>query len=96
MALPGVTLASAEGFAERLRLAVSSLDWTTVLPGLHVTMSFGVACGPATRWQVALSAADGRLLDAKRWGRNAVLAASISPRPSESEPTCDKSVMAFE
>ena len=77
VALADVNLAGAHGFAERLRLAVSSLDWTTVAPGLHVTMSFGVACGPATGWQAVLTAADGRLLDAKRWGRNTVRTASI-------------------
>jgi PleD family two-component response regulator len=40
-------------------------------------MSFGVACGPAADWQAALTAADSRLLAAKRWGRNAVVMASI-------------------
>ena len=84
VALPGVSLASAQGFAERLRLAVSSLEWTTVAPGLHVTMSFGVACGPAARWQTALSAADRRLRDAKHWGRNAVLTALMPPCQDES------------
>lgn len=77
VALSGVNLASAYGFAERIRLAISDLDWTILAPGLHVTMSFGVACGPAKGWQEALTAADGRLLAAKRWGRNAVVTASI-------------------
>jgi len=77
VALSGVDLASACGFAERIRLAISSLDWTMVAPGLQVTMSFGVACGPAKGWQEALKAADERLLAAKRWGRNAVVTASI-------------------
>ena len=40
-------------------------------------MSFGVACGPATGWQVALTAADERLLAGKRRGRNTVVTASI-------------------
>ena len=77
VALSGVSLASAYGFAERIRLAVSGLDWTMVAPGLQVTMSFGVACAPAEGWQEALTAADGRLLAAKRWGRNAVVTASV-------------------
>jgi diguanylate cyclase (GGDEF)-like protein len=76
LALSGVDLAGACGFAGRLRLAVSGLDWTTVAPGLHVTVSLGVACGPAKGWQVALTAADRRLLAAKRRGRNAVVTAS--------------------
>jgi diguanylate cyclase (GGDEF)-like protein len=76
VALPGVGLAAAHGFAERMRLAVSGLDWTTVARGVHVTVSLGVACGPAKGWQAALTAADGRLLVAKRQGRNAVVTAA--------------------
>jgi diguanylate cyclase (GGDEF)-like protein len=79
VAMPGVGLAAARGFAERLRLAVAGLDWTTVAPGVHVTVSLGVACGPAKGWQGALTAADGRLLVAKRQGRNAVVTASGAP-----------------
>ena len=75
--LPGANLAGAYGFAERLRLAVSGLDWARVASRLHVTMSFGIACGQAGAWRAALTAADGRLLDAKRWGRNAVVTANI-------------------
>lgn len=74
VALSGVDLATAYGFAERIRLAVSSLDWMTVAPGLQVTMSFGVACGPAKGWQAALTAADERLLAGKRRGRDTVMA----------------------
>jgi diguanylate cyclase (GGDEF)-like protein len=77
VALAGVDLEGACGFAERIRLAISGLDWTTVAPGLHVTVSLGVACGPATDWQVALTAADERLFSAKRRGRNAVVTTSI-------------------
>jgi diguanylate cyclase (GGDEF)-like protein len=77
VALSGVDLAAAYRFAERLRLAVSGLDWTTFASGLHVTMSLGVACGPAKGWQVALAAADERLLAGKRRGRNTVVTASI-------------------
>lgn len=77
VALPGVSLAAAHGFAERLRLAVSGLDWRTVAPGLHVTVSLGVGSGPAKGWQAALTAADGRLLVAKRQGRNAVVTDAV-------------------
>lgn len=76
IALPGVDLAGAYGFAERLRLAISGLDWTAVAPGIRVTASLGVACGPAKDWHVAVTAADGRLLAAKRRGRNVVVTAS--------------------
>jgi PleD family two-component response regulator len=64
-------------FAERLRLAVRDLDWTTVASGLHITMCLGVACGPAKNWQAALATADERLLAGKRRGRNTVVTASI-------------------
>ena len=77
VALSGVDLVAAHGFAERLRLAVSRLDWAAVAPGLQVTVSLGVACGPAKGWRLAFAAADGRLLDAKRHGRNTVVTASI-------------------
>jgi two-component system, sensor histidine kinase LadS len=78
VAMPGVALAGAYGFAERLRLAVCGLDWTAVAPDLHVTVSLGVACGPAKGWHVMFTAADGRLLAAKRQGRNAVVTSSTT------------------
>jgi len=73
VALSGVDTAGACGFAERLRLTISGLDWTSVAPGLQVTVSVGVACGPAKGWQAALTTADGCLLVAKRRGRNVVV-----------------------
>ncbi len=78
VALPGVDLAVAYGFAERLRFAVCALDWTSVAPDICVTASFGVACGPAKGWRVTLTAADERLLAAKRQGRNAVVTSSTT------------------
>jgi diguanylate cyclase (GGDEF)-like protein len=78
LALPGVDLAVAHGFAERLRLAVCGLDWTAVAPDIHVTVSLGVACGPSKGWPAAFAAADRRLLAAKRQGRNAVVTSSTT------------------
>jgi diguanylate cyclase (GGDEF)-like protein len=78
VALPGVALAGAYGFAERLRLAVCDIDWTAVAPNLRVTVSLGVACGPAKSWPVTFTAADGRLLAAKRQGRNVVVTSSTT------------------
>ena len=86
LALPGVDLASAHGFAARLRLAVSDLDWTTVAPGMQVTVTLGVACGTAEGWQLAFTAADRRLLTAKRRGRNAVVTAPRRPRRVKALP----------
>jgi len=78
VAMPGVALAGASGFAERLRIAVCGLDWTAIAPALHVTVSLGAACGPAKGWPVTFTAADGRLLAAKRQGRNAVVTSSTT------------------
>lgn len=83
LALPGVRLAAARGFAERLRLSVLGHDWTSVAPGLHVTASFGVACGPAVSWQAVIAAADTPLYLAKQQGGNAVGTASLGVRPAE-------------
>ena len=82
LALPGVKLGAARGFADRLRLCVLGHDWTSVAPGLHVTASFGVACGPAVSWQAAIAAADTPLYLAKQRGGNAVETASARVLPA--------------
>ncbi|MGA2529826.1 MAG: GGDEF domain-containing protein [Acidimicrobiales bacterium] len=76
VALAGVDLAGANGFAERIRNAICEVDWLTIASGLRVTVSLGVGCAPARDWQAALAAADGRLLAAKRQGRNTIVGAS--------------------
>lgn len=83
LALPGVRLSAARGFAERLRLSVLGHDWTSVAPGLQVTASFGVACGPAASWQAVIAAADTPLYLSKQHGGNAVGTASLGARPAE-------------
>ena len=82
LALPGVKLGAARGFADRLRLAVLGHDWASVAPGLHVTASFGVACGPAASWQAVIAAADTPLYLAKQRGGNAVGTAPPAARPA--------------
>jgi diguanylate cyclase (GGDEF)-like protein len=82
LALPGISPAAARRFAERLRRAVSGHDWTPIVPGLHVTASFGVACGPASSWQAIIADADADLYLAKQGGRNAVGTASVDTRVS--------------
>jgi diguanylate cyclase (GGDEF)-like protein len=77
LALPGISPGAARGFAERLRRAVLGHDWTSIAPELHVTASFGVACGPAISWQAVIAAADALLYMAKQRGRNSVGTASI-------------------
>jgi diguanylate cyclase (GGDEF)-like protein len=75
--MSGVDLAGACGFAERIRLTVSDFAWTAIAPALRLTISVGVACGPARDWQAAIKSADARLLAAKRAGRNTVVTAPV-------------------
>ncbi|HTS21349.1 MAG TPA: diguanylate cyclase [Casimicrobiaceae bacterium] len=61
------------GVCERLRAAVASHAWETLRPGLAVTISIGVANrADFTSSAAMLAAADARLYDAKRAGRNCV------------------------
>ena len=71
-ALPAVELAAAKDFAERIRMKVRNYPWGTLESRLVVTVSIGVACGPAGSWRSVLAAADRALYLAKRRGRNRV------------------------
>lgn len=66
--------ASLHAVAEKLRLAFSDFDWTTIAEGLHVTVSIGGALYSETRGDPvqALDMADKRLYKAKQAGRNRV------------------------
>jgi diguanylate cyclase (GGDEF)-like protein len=67
--------AGVEGAAERLRREVEGFDWGLVAPGLEVTVSIGVARSTeAAEGSQLLSLADQRLYEAKRAGRNRVVA----------------------
>jgi len=59
--------------AEEYRVAIENHDWNEVAPGLHVTVSIGVASNAiANDPQGLLEAADRCLYDAKKLGRNRV------------------------
>jgi diguanylate cyclase (GGDEF)-like protein len=75
LGLLGVSRTAAASFAERLRERAEGLDWSTLAPGLQVTISAGVASGPRLDWRTVLSAADDALYNAKRSGRNVVVTA---------------------
>jgi diguanylate cyclase (GGDEF)-like protein len=82
IALLGVDLPAAAGFAERLRREFEELDLSTLASGLRVTASQGVASGARRRWRSVLAAADTALYAAKRAGRNVVVTAPAPRRTS--------------
>ena len=68
---------------EDLRRAVEAFDWSTVSPGLAVTVSMGVkGLVPGSRPDDFVAAADARLYRAKHMGRNVVVAEGTVTRPS--------------
>ena len=73
---PNTGTEPAERVCSQLRMAVENADWASVSPGLRVTLSFGLAefVDPA-RSETVLGKADERLYQAKREGRNRVIAA---------------------
>jgi diguanylate cyclase (GGDEF)-like protein len=71
--LPGVGLVEGRAIAERVRVGLAE----SYPGGLEVTMSLGVACatGGHAEFEPLFRAADGALYEAKRAGRNRVVAA---------------------
>jgi diguanylate cyclase (GGDEF)-like protein len=68
---------TAAAACERLRASVQGYDWSTLRPGLSVTISIGVAASTEEAGHDAVVAlADFRLYRAKQSGRNRVIAAS--------------------
>lgn len=74
LVLPGLEPGDAVHFCESARARIDSHPWTTVAPGLRLTVSVGVHCPGVTSDPVrpGLDAADALLYVAKRAGRNAV------------------------
>ena len=71
--MPATTAADAYRVCERMRSQLESHDWTTLMPHLRVTASFGVAASTDHATAAALiRAADERLIHAKRAGKNRV------------------------
>jgi len=68
---------------EDLRRTVEAFDWSTVSPGLAVTVSMGViGLKPGSRPEDLVAVADARLYRAKHMGRNLVVAEGTVTRPS--------------
>ncbi len=71
--------AHATEVAERIRRDVQGHDWSRTAPGLRVTISAGVAqWAPPESARDWMERADKRLFDAKRGGRNQVVAATVA------------------
>jgi len=73
LVLPGVALEQGTRIAERLRERIAG---ARVLPGRHVTASFGVTCWrPGDTLEALMARADAAMYRAKQAGRNCVLIA---------------------
>jgi len=73
LVLPGADVTAAAAVCERIRRAVAAHRWSTLHPDLRVTISFGLTdVAAASSTAEALVAADARLYQAKRGGRNRV------------------------
>jgi len=73
--LPDTDLAGAIHLAERVRRALETTSTPTLGVRIRLTASFGVSCFPTTESDALLAAADRRLYDAKRLGKNRVVGA---------------------
>ncbi|MEV6301168.1 GGDEF domain-containing protein [Actinoplanes sp. NPDC051861] len=66
----------ARQIAERIRRVIQARDWSTIVPGLRVTLSMGLAaCRPGEPGRELYDRADAHLYVAKRSGRNQLAAA---------------------
>ncbi|HEY3858542.1 MAG TPA: diguanylate cyclase [Gammaproteobacteria bacterium] len=75
LCFPETAKENALAVCEKIRKQVEEYDWAKLQPGLTVTLSVGVAAGPPSYDVDALiAAADEKLYEAKRGGRNRVCA----------------------
>jgi diguanylate cyclase (GGDEF)-like protein len=75
LALPSPSHELGVEAASRIRQRIEAYDWSTIADGLQLTVSGGVAFGPAGKLADVLARADQALYTAKRAGRNRVIAA---------------------
>lgn len=73
--LPDTDVSGAEILTERLRASVAQHPWDRLAQGLRITLSIGVAeLEPNASASALMAAADARLYEAKRAGRDRVMA----------------------
>ncbi|MEM8745905.1 MAG: GGDEF domain-containing protein [Actinomycetota bacterium] len=73
--LPGASRTVAEAFTSRIRQLLRDEDWTELADGLDVRLSAGLATGRVADIRAVMHEADGALYEAKRRGRDRVVAA---------------------
>ena len=83
--LPGADLSEGTALAETLRSALNETRGEAWPEGLEVTASFGVAAGPADRFDETFRIADAALYRGKDEGRDRVVALSALPAGSTPE-----------
>ncbi|HET7921204.1 MAG TPA: diguanylate cyclase [Gammaproteobacteria bacterium] len=76
LCFPETGLDDATSVCEKIRQQVETYDWSSIEKNLHVTISFGIAGAPPNVYDVdnLIAAADEKLYQAKREGRNRVCA----------------------
>ncbi len=76
--MPGTTGEEAVTVCDRMRATLAAHHWDSIVKGISVTASFGIATtGTVREVSELVRAADEQLLRAKRMGKNQVLCASV-------------------
>ena len=73
IALPAIPLPEAVRACEKLRLSIAQYSWSEIHPDLRVTISIGLSADTrAAHFEQMIAAADEKLYQAKRAGRNRI------------------------
>ncbi|RZS84682.1 GGDEF domain-containing protein [Pigmentiphaga kullae] len=84
LVLPGATLGETEQAAARLQAALAQHDFSSIVPGLRCTASFGIGSfGREVSFEDAYAHVDRLLAQAKRQGRNRIGRNDLAPTQTE-------------